>query len=240
MKRIVQILAAAALLIALSLTAFATANGSTKVQTRGDLNGDGACTLSDVLGIFRQTLAGGQHSSQYAADIDGNGSVNLRDALLLLQTCLQPSDPLPSRTLTYLSKAAYTEKTEAGFLGQLVGMISGYEFAQTSDGRQYVGMPDDWYAICAGPYGAENSHWHHTVKRIYNNSSKLWEIWLDDDFSVDIVNQYAIADSFAETNAFSTRYIGQAWTKYDVYDMGGGNRYAGAYYLLNKYGYLTP
>lgn len=241
MKFLIRLLSVLFLTLAFVASAFsaAPADGDTKVQLRGDVNGDGACSLADVLGILRRS-AGGENLSQYAADIDGNGAVNLRDALLLLARCLSPAAPMPSRTLTYLSKSSYAEKTEAGFLGQLVGMISGYEFMKTEDGRQYVGMPDEWYAICAGPYGAKNTHLYHSVKRVYNEESNLWEIWLDDDFSVDIVNQYAIADSFFESGAFSARYIGEAWRKYDVYDMGGGNRYAGAYYLLNKYRYITP
>ena len=138
-----------------------------------------------------------------------------------------------------LSKADYIDKTTAGFVAQVVGMLTGYEFVTLpGSDRGRVGMPDEWFDICAGPYAGPNPHKIHTNKLIKNEETGLWETWIDDDFSVDIFNQYILRDTYAEKGTVCQKYISSGWLKYDVYDMGGGNRYAGAYAYSKKYGYL--
>ena len=59
---------------------------------------------------------------------------------------------------TVLPISEYLDKTTAGFLGQLVGFFSGYEFVFTQDGKARVAMPDEWFEMCNGPYANPNPH----------------------------------------------------------------------------------
>ena len=143
------------------------------------------------------------------------------------------------RDLRVLSKADYLDKTTAGFLAQVVGMLTGYEFVTLPNSdRGRVGMPDEWFDLCAGPYAGPNPYKRHTNKLIKNEDTGLWETWIDDDFSVDIFNQYMLKDMYEQKGTVCEKYISDGWLKCDVYDMGGGNRYAGAYAYAKKYGYL--
>ncbi len=138
-----------------------------------------------------------------------------------------------------LSKADYTDKTTAGFIAQVVGMLTGYEFVTLpGTDRGMIGMPDEWFDLCAGPYAGPNPHKRHTNKLIRNEDTGIWETWIDDDFSVDIFNQYMLMDMYADKGTVCQKYISDGWLKCNVYDMGGGNRYAGAYAYAKKYGYL--
>lgn len=132
----------------------------------------------------------------------------------------------------------YLDKTTSGLLAQFVGFLSGYEFARNSDGTPRVAMPDSWFEICNGPYAEPNSRNKHEDKLLMNEETGLWEVWNDDDYSIDILNQYILADMYAEYGTFSSKVIKDGWVKYDVYDMGGGHRTYGAYGLMSKRGYL--
>ena len=65
----------------------------------------------------------------------------------------------------------YIDRTTSGFLGQLVGFFSGYEFVFTKDKRAYVAMPDDWFEMCNGPYANPNPHKSHSDKLLFNEES---------------------------------------------------------------------
>ncbi len=132
----------------------------------------------------------------------------------------------------------YKDKTKAGFLAQFVGFLSGYEFKRNSDGSATLSMPDDWFELCNGPYAEYNSKNPHEDKLLYNEKSKLWEVWNDDDYSIDILDQYILRDMYDTYGAFSSKVITDGWIKYNVYDMGGGHRSYGAYGLMKKHGYL--
>ena len=66
----------------------------------------------------------------------------------------------------------------------------------------------------------------------------LWEAWIDDDYSIDILDQYILRDMYDQYGTFASKVITDGWVKYDVYDLGGGSRSVGAYALMSKYGYL--
>ena len=132
----------------------------------------------------------------------------------------------------------YRDKTMLGFLAQPVGFLSGYEFAKNSDGSMRIAMPDDWFAMCNGPYAELNSRNKHTDKLLKNTETGLWETWNDDDFSIDILNQYILRDMYAAYGTFASKVIKDGWVQYNVWDMGGGHRSYGAYGLMKKYGYL--
>ncbi len=137
-----------------------------------------------------------------------------------------------------LSKAEYLDKTTAGFLSQITGFLSGYEFTR-QNGKLLVGMPDDWYKFMAGPYAVYNVRNPHETKLLYNAETRMWETWLDDDFSIDILNQYILRDMRNGFGTVTSKVITDGWVDYNVYDMGGGNRDVGAYALM-KYKRLLP
>ncbi len=149
-----------------------------------------------------------------------------------------PSSYYPSDKFRVISKSEYLDKTTAGFISQLTGFLSGYEFVTLSNGRCRVAMPDSWFGYLKGPYADPNEHKTHTDKLLYNTETKLWEVWFDDDFSIDVVNQYILSDMYKQKSTVSQKYITDGWLKYDVYDMGGGQRSVGAYGLFSKYNFL--
>ena len=149
-----------------------------------------------------------------------------------------PDPAYPEADYLVISKEEYLDKTTAGFLSQLVGFLSGFEFVTLSGGRCRVAMPDSWFVYCRGPYAEANANKKHTDKHLRNKETQQWEVWFDDDFSVDVVNQYILSDMYRSKSTISAKYITDGWVKYDVYDMGGGQRSVGAYALASKNNYL--
>ena len=132
----------------------------------------------------------------------------------------------------------YEDKTFAGLMAQFTGFLSGYEFAKASDGTARLAMPDSWFELCNGPYAEYNSKNVHEDKHKFNNATGIWEVWNDDDFSIDVLNQYILRDMYKNYGTFSSKIIKDGWITYNVYDMGGGHRTYGAYGLFSKYNYL--
>ena len=154
-----------------------------------------------------------------------------------------PSAPVPdpaysSDEYLILGKDEYLDKTQAGFLSQLVGFLSGYEFVKASGDRCYVAMPDKWFEYCNGPYAGDNPHKRMTDKYILNQSTGIHEVWFDDDFSVDVVNQYILSNMYIQKRTLCQNYITDGWLSFNVWDMGGGQRKVGAYGLINRNNYL--
>ncbi|MBQ8837294.1 MAG: S-layer homology domain-containing protein [Clostridia bacterium] len=137
-----------------------------------------------------------------------------------------------------ISVEEYKDKTFAGLMAQFTGFLSGYEFAQASDGTARLAMADSWFELCNGPYAEYNSRNVHEDKHKYNESAGIWEVWNDDDFSIDVLNQYILRDMYKEYGTFASKKIKDGWITYNVYDMGGGHRSYGAYGLFSKYNYL--
>ena len=136
-----------------------------------------------------------------------------------------------------ISEKDYLDKTTAGFLSQLAGFFSGYEFVR-SGGALVVGMPEDWYEFLAGPYAGLNPYSSREDRLTQNSETGMWEIWMDDDYSIDILDQYILRDMYNNHGVFTSKVITDGWANYDVYDMGGGNRYQGAYALAKNNRYL--
>lgn len=144
----------------------------------------------------------------------------------------------PQSKTQVLSTQAYLDKTTAGFLGQLVGVFTGYEFVK-KNGDYAVGLPDAWFALLRGPYSGDRLPYSkHEAKLVYNEETKRYESWMDDDYSIDILNQYILRDMRETYGTFASKVITDGWVKYDVYDMGGGNRTVGAYALMKNRHYL--
>ena len=128
----------------------------------------------------------------------------------------------------------YMDKTTAAFLGQLAGFLSGPEYARDSSGKCAVAMPDYKYRYLGGLYAEDSYH----DKHIKNMSTGIWELWFDDDFSVDVVNQYILGDMYRQKYTICQKYITDGWIRYDVWDMGGGQRQAGAFGTIQRNNYL--
>ena len=204
----------------------------------GDVNGDGAFNNTDITELVR-FLCGAEVSGKVSAraDIDQNDKTNNRDVIDMILS-INGITPSPDRRYSpedyrIISKDEYLDKTTAAFLGQLAGFLSGHEFAKGTDGKCLVAMPDERYVYLGGPYavGARPKH-------IYNEDTGLWEVWFDDDFSVDVVNQHILSDMYSSENTVCQKYITDGWLNYDVWDMGGGQRKVGAFGLAKRYNYL--
>lgn len=216
-------------------------SGSTEVR-RGDLNGDGVCNLFDIFAALRYLSGDRDGIDPAAINMDKDGVVDLRDVLLLLRDALNARDADDGEDVdsayNVIAVSDYMDKTTSGFVAQLVAFFSGYEFAVCADATPRLAMPDAWYEMCNGPYADPKPQNPREDKLLFNEETGLWEAWNDDDYSIDILDQFILRDSYAQYGTFAQKTITDGWVKYDVYDMGGGQRSVGAYALMNKYRYL--
>ncbi len=169
------------------------------------------------------------------------GAIALNNAIEEAQTAVEvrKSTKREAKDGYYvLTVEEYKDKTKGGFLAEIAAFLSGYEFARNSDGTARLAMPDSWFELCNGPYAERTSRNPHEDKLLVNETNGMWEVWNDDDFSIDILNQYILRDMYSEYGQFATKKITDGWVAYDVWDMGGGHRRQGAYGLMKKYGYL--
>ena len=140
-----------------------------------------------------------------------------------------------------LSKADYMDKTTAGFLGQIIGFLSDYKYVWNKDGSPRVALPEEWWlGICRGNDVAGNPYHTKIIKLYWNDETKMWDNWIADAYSIDILGQHILRDMRENYGTFTTKVITDGWVKYAPWDMGGGARYNGAYNLASKYGYVTP
>ena len=167
------------------------------------------------------------------------GCVSLKRiiSLFLFALCLLITVSAKNVEYTKIKKQDYYDKTLSGFLSQIAAMISGYEFKTDGD-RYAVAMPDEWFEFCNGPYAGNAAHLKHTDKHIKNAESGVFEVWIDDDFGVDIFNQYILEDMFKDYGHINSRAVSDGWLKYGIWDMGGGQRQVGAYGIINRQYYL--
>ena len=140
-----------------------------------------------------------------------------------------------------LSKADYMDKTTAGFLGQIIGFLSDYKYVWNSDGSPKIALPEAWWlGICRGNDVAGNPYHSKIIKLYWNDETKMWDNWIADAFSIDILGQHILRDMRENYGTFTTKVITDGWVKYAPWDMGGGARYNGAYALASKKGYISP
>ena len=140
-----------------------------------------------------------------------------------------------------LSKADYMDKTTAGFLGQMIGFLSDYKYVWNKDGSPRVALPEEWWlGICRGNDVAGNPYHTKIIKLYWNDETKMWDNWIADAYSIDIMGQHILRDMRENYGTFTTKVITDGWVKYAPWDMGGGARYNGAYALASKRGYISP
>ena len=139
-----------------------------------------------------------------------------------------------------LSKQDYLDKTAAGYVSKLVSFTTDYKFVWNKDGTPRIALPDEWYRVCAGSDTPNNPYHQKVAKLFYNEQEKLYELWIADAFGIDILDQYILRDMFEKYGTVTTKTITEDWVKYDVYDMGGGQRSVGAYALAKNKNYVSP
>jgi hypothetical protein len=87
-----------------------------------------------------------------------------------------PNPAYPETEYNVISKEDYLSKTTSGFLSQLVGMVSGNEFATLSNGRCIVALPDSWYEFLNGPYAGNTKNMYHGDKLRVNAATGINEV----------------------------------------------------------------
>ncbi|MBR5012269.1 MAG: hypothetical protein IKY12_06885, partial [Clostridia bacterium] len=213
--------------------------------TPGDIDANGEVNVVDTMYMLN-ILLGDSDMPRAAADIDNNHEISLLDVIKQLRAVVSEDDgeeddfTFNPDDYNVLSEAEYEDKTKLGVLSQLVGFLSGYEFARDpSTNKPMIAMADSYFEMCNGAYADYKSINPHQDKHLLNEETGIWEVWNDDDFSIDILDQYIIRDSFEKYGTFNTKVITDSWIGYNVYDMGGGNRDIGAYGLMKNYRYLS-
>lgn len=149
----------------------------------------------------------------------------------------EPDEPLG---FFELSRNDYLDKTAAGYVSKLVSFTTDYKFVWNKDGSPRIALPDSWYRICAGSDTPGNPYHQKVAKLFYNETEKLYEMWIADAFGIDILDQYILRDMFKSYGTVTTKVITDDWVKYNVYDMGGGQRSVGAYALAKNKKYVSP
>ncbi|MBQ4556940.1 MAG: ADP-ribosylglycohydrolase family protein [Clostridia bacterium] len=212
--------------------------------TYGDVDNNGSINVVDTL-LTLKIVLGDNTIEKAAADVDDNQQITFIDVLRQLKMVAAADKPAEEFTFNpddynIISVDSYLDKTKLGFLSQMVGFLSGYEFARDPvTNLPMLAMADSYFEMCNGAYADPKEINLHGDKHLLNEETGIWEVWNDDDFSIDILDQYILRDSFAQYGTLNTKVITDDWLKYDVYDMGGGNRDIGAYGLMKNYRYLS-
>ncbi len=149
-----------------------------------------------------------------------------------------------------LDKDTYYDKTLAGMIGQVAGVLTGYEFIKVPHpANQRIGAPVSILEdLTYGPYGG-GYHYNGMdglvgsvgINRLFDEG----RVASDDDYYMDIFNQLVfqenqeaftllLEEGFVEGEALDGVYQGikSSWLKHQVSDWGGGDR---AMYLMAKY-----
>lgn len=145
-----------------------------------------------------------------------------------------PATPAEAATVT-ISKATYLDKTLAGILGQVGGVVTGYEY------KQPTAMTDEsCFRPAYGPYSgdAPASCWtpnnYPGYDRVGAPNFAANEVGSDDDYHIDFFNQHILAAHGPDTTA---QDIKDEWVAHDVGDWGPGEI---ANSLMRNQGYLPP
>lgn len=136
-------------------------------------------------------------------------------ALITLVFCAACFPCAAGAQLTEYDLAVYRDKTIAGMLGQVAGLLSGFEFVW-KDGKPWVPLPEEWFCLMNGPYGNGPAYGGAGVERILPQG-----IASDDDYHIDFFNQLILqTHGPMPTN----EQIMAMWRAYKVSDWGGGSK----------------
>ncbi len=134
----------------------------------------------------------------------------------------------------------YMDKTTAAFLSKLISFTTDYKFVWNKNGTPRVALPDAWFGWCKGSDTPNNPYHQKVAKLLYNESTKKYDLYIADTFGIEVLNLYILRDMYSEFGTITTKTITDGWIKYDVWDMGGGNRSQGAFALAKNYRYIAP
>ncbi len=149
-------------------------------------------------------------------------------AVFILGICnIQANDEV--NKTAEITKEDYYNKTLACILGHIGGFLSGFEFVKNETGP-YVGLPEEWFSMCKGPYGGGPKHGSAGKNCVIANGS----IIQDDDYHIDIFNQLIFDQS---ENIATSLDIQRLWKKHQVRDWGGGSK---ALEIINKKDFVPP
>ena len=193
--------------------------------------------------VYNNLITAGVFAS---SDLDKAASAALSAKEPQKETPTEPDQPKVPEVVAdpegynVISVEDYYSKTMLGYISNIVGVLTGYEHVY-KNGVVQIALPDSWYkGLLRGPYAEPNENNKHEDKLTYNEETGLWEVWNDDDYSIDMLNQYIIRDSYNTYGKITSNAIKNAWVEYGMWDMGGGHRKNGAYGLSKNLGYLPP
>lgn len=132
-------------------------------------------------------------------------------------------------TYMRMNTATYFDKTAGCIAGHLAGVLSGFEFAGGRENPR-ICLPDEWFALCHGPYGGGLKRGCAGTSLIGNRG----RIASDDDYHIDFFNQLIFAE-YGPDPAYAD--IAAMWKKHQVRDWGGG---AHAMRIINRHNYFPP
>ena len=115
-----------------------------------------------------------------------------------------------------LSKAAYRDKTLAGFLSEVAGVLTGYEFVRDNTSP----LPDQWFTndFLNGPYTGSNPYWQPTDAE-HHRLPQNGDVLSYDNYQIDFFNQFILQDHGPNPSAKDIR---DEWAAHQVSDWGGG------------------
>ncbi|ACT01232.1 ADP-ribosylglycohydrolase family protein [Paenibacillus sp. JDR-2] len=112
-----------------------------------------------------------------------------------------------------ISRDAYYDKTLAGIIGQIGGVLTGYEFVSEDP------LPDEWFGWIQGPYSGNSAFIQQPQNdRLFEERGQA-VIGSDDDYHIDFFNQH-ILDVHGPDVSYSD--MKAEWLEHDVSDWGGG------------------
>lgn len=157
---------------------------------------------SDRIESRRKTIARRRRSALLAGS-----------AALLLMTLLGGCQKNEDRSPAYrIAQDVYYDKTLAGILGQVGGVLTGYEFVSEDP------LPDEWFGFIKGPYSG-NSEFVTQAENDRIFEDRGGAIGSDDDYHVDFFNQLILDEHGPDA---TNEDIRQEWLDHDVSDWGGG------------------
>ena len=145
-----------------------------------------------------------------------------------------------------LDKETARDKLLGMWIGSVLGLGSGYEYCTTLNNSKpldaevvpgtvaYVAMADKYWepngAICSGSIGvnALRTGPINDARVVYD------KVYSDDDIHVDVLNQFIFRDYGPDLGA---QDIAEAWDKYGVADVGGGETVTAT---IRNLGYMAP
>lgn len=160
-------------------------------------------------------------------------ALGVASAALTTGLAVQTTRPTSAAPVN-ISKATYRDKTLAGILGQVAGVLSGYEFIQNTP------LADSyWTGFTYGPYSGDNPYYppsdYPGFDRLNGPHFLANQVGGDDDYHMEFFIQHMFND--LQSAKMTYQYIRDRWLYYYVGDWGGP---AEAMRLMRDEGMIPP